>query len=69
MLYTFGRLFFPTMIHQEKKLRARMILVSAISGLVLAVGISVLLVHVYQTRRHSEKTFKPPKSQTVSPAR
>lgn len=69
MLYIFGRLFFPNMIHQEKKLRARMKLVAVVCGLILAAGISVLLIHVNQSRTRSEKFVKPFKAQHVSPAR
>jgi len=69
MLYTLGRIFFPRMIHQEKKLRARMKLVAVVCGLILAVGVSVLVVHLHQTRTRSEKAVKPFKPFSAEPAR
>ncbi len=66
MLYTFGRLFFPRMIHQEQKLRARMKLVAVIGGLILVAGISGLMLYLY-SRSHSPTLTKPLKSQSASP--
>jgi hypothetical protein len=68
MLYTFGRLFFPRLIHQEKKLRERMHLVAVVSGLILVVGVSVLLLYLNHTRPRSPIILKPSKTQSPQPA-
>jgi len=69
MIYVFGRLFFPTLINQEKKLRARMKLVVVVCGLILVTGVGVLLVHLNQSRTRSENFVKPFKAQNVPPGR
>jgi hypothetical protein len=66
MLYTFGRIFFPRMIHEEKKLRTRMKLVAVGGGLIVVVGVSGLMLYLY-SRSHSPALTKPLKTQSASP--
>lgn len=50
MLYTFGKIFFPRLIHEEKKLRARMRWVTAISGLLLVIGVVSVIYYANTSR-------------------
>lgn len=52
MLFTLGRIFFPTMLHRERELRARMRWVAIIFGIVLVVGVVGVIAFV-QTKRPS----------------
>jgi hypothetical protein len=51
------------MIHEEKKLRARMKLAAVVGGLILVVGISGLMLYLHQNRSGAPATIKPLKTQ------
>lgn len=59
MLYTFGKLFFPTMLHREKELRARMRWVAIIFGMILVTGVIALIGYVHSTRPQTDQPMKP----------
>jgi hypothetical protein len=63
MLYTFGRILFPSLLNQEKKLRTRMRWVAVIAGVILAVGIVGLLYGVQQSRAGNVQMTKPHSTQ------
>ena len=42
MIYTFGRIFFPRLIHEEKKLRARLRALAIGGAILLVVGVGVV---------------------------
>jgi quinol-cytochrome oxidoreductase complex cytochrome b subunit len=66
MLFTFGKIFFPTMLHREKALRARMRWVATVFGLILVVGVAIVIGYIQKTRPGNAsanaplKIHKPP---------
>jgi len=61
MLFTFGKIFFPTMLHREKALRARMRWVAAIFGLILIVGMVAVIGYIQKSRPGNAQSVKPVK--------
>jgi general stress protein CsbA len=50
VLFTLGKVFFPTMLHREKELRTRMRWVAVVFGLLLVVGMVALISYVQKSR-------------------
>lgn len=50
VLFTLGRIFFPTMLHRERELRARMRWVAVIFGVLLVGGVIGLSAYVQSKR-------------------
>jgi len=50
MLFTLGKIFFPTLLHREKALRARMRWVAAIFGFILIAGVIAVIGYIQKTR-------------------
>jgi uncharacterized membrane protein YczE len=50
VLFTLGRIFFPTMLHRERELRARMRWVAIIFGVLLIAGVIGLSAYVQSKR-------------------
>ncbi len=59
MLFTLGKIFFPTMLHRERELRAKMRWIAICFGVVLIGGIVALMSYVHQTRPQIERAAKP----------
>jgi apolipoprotein N-acyltransferase len=59
MLYTFGRILFPSLLNQEKKLRARMRWVTVIASVILVGGVVGLCCWMQQARTEGVKVIKP----------
>ncbi len=69
MLYTLGKVFFPMMIHQEKKLRARMRVLAVVCGVILVTGTVVLMCRLNKSRLKWNPTAKPLPGEVAKPAR
>lgn len=50
VLFTLGRIFFPTMLHRERELRARMRWVAVIFGVLLVAGVVGLSAYIQSKR-------------------
>lgn len=69
MIYIFGRLFFPNLLHSERRLRTRIKLVAVVCGLLLMTAVVVLVVRLNHSRILSGKFVTPSKQQFTPPAR
>lgn len=69
MEYILGKIFFPMLMHQEKKLRARMRLLAIVCGLILVTGVAGLMWRLSKTQSRSSVKEKPAKVQNVQPPR
>jgi hypothetical protein len=58
MLYTFGKILFPKMLHREKALRARMRWVAGILGFVVLVLVVTVIVRLNDPRIAYRKDIK-----------
>jgi hypothetical protein len=59
MLYTFGKILFPKLLHREKTLRARMRWVAGIFGLILIAGVIAMISLTHRMDFSSKKIPKP----------
>ena len=68
MLYTFGKILFPTLLHREKTLRARMRWVAGIFGLILVVGVVAVMSYTQNKSFSLKKSVKPIDVRAAEPA-
>ncbi len=59
MLYTFGKIFFPRLLHREKTLRTRMRWVAGIFGLILVAGVIAAISYTQNKTLSFGKSVKP----------
>ena len=66
MLFTLGKIFFPTLLHREKALRARMRWVAVIFGSILVIGVIGVIIYIQKTRPGAKNQgARPLKVQTT----
>lgn len=68
MLYTFGKILFPKLLHREKTLRARMRWVAGIFGLIVIAGVIAMISLTHRIDFTSQKIPKPFAVHAAEPA-
>jgi len=67
MIFTLGRIFFPTLLHREKELRNRMRWIAIFFALALVAGVVGLIAYLQSTRLRPEGTTKPLRPHSSQP--
>jgi|GEM_PF-4571282 len=62
MLFTLGKIFFPTMLHREKELRARMRIIAIVFGVLLVGGVVAVISYVNHSRPQVGQALQPIKT-------
>ena len=69
MRYIIGKIFFPMSLHSEKRLLARMRMLTMVCGLILVISVAGVMWRLNKSRGRAGAKDKPVKAQSVQPAR